>query len=243
MTPGQLVHAVAVALDVSEGTVVLHDRNLAAAGLRTKGGRGPSAAKVTPLDAARLFVATLTSVKVTDSVEMLQTFEALRFDPAYPTAEIAATRGRAFSDPAVLALPPDHNLVDAIAALIGDASRPPVDQVQYLQRFASLMVTCETPWARADITHFERPITTAHYRRPSRPSSGADVPFIPDPPVYQMYMHAYGVRQRRAATGSAIILLGKAFREDGLDFETPREAMDDLMGVKKPANKSKKKAA
>lgn len=68
----------------------MHDRNLAVAGLRTKGGRGTSAAKVTPLDAARLFVALLASMKVKDSVEKVQAFEQLKFEPPKSDGEIAA---------------------------------------------------------------------------------------------------------------------------------------------------------
>jgi len=41
-TPGELVRTVAEALGIAEATVVQYDRNLVAAGLRTKGGRGRS---------------------------------------------------------------------------------------------------------------------------------------------------------------------------------------------------------
>ena len=57
--PGSIGEGGSVAMGVSEETVAVHDRNLVVAGLRTKGGRGTSAAKVTPRDAARLFVAVL----------------------------------------------------------------------------------------------------------------------------------------------------------------------------------------
>ncbi|MBR0974331.1 hypothetical protein [Bradyrhizobium japonicum] len=56
-TPGQLVDCVAAALNVSHATVVLYDRVLAEKGLRSKGGRGKSAAKVTAEDAANLLIA------------------------------------------------------------------------------------------------------------------------------------------------------------------------------------------
>jgi hypothetical protein len=39
-TPGKLVRAVADMLGAPEATVIQHDRNLVAAGLRSKGGRG-----------------------------------------------------------------------------------------------------------------------------------------------------------------------------------------------------------
>src|SRR5258707_15474353 len=56
-TPGQLVECVAAALNVPRATVVLYDRILAENGLRSKGGRGRSAAKVTVEDAANLLIA------------------------------------------------------------------------------------------------------------------------------------------------------------------------------------------
>jgi hypothetical protein len=56
-TPGQLVECVATALNVPHATVVLYDRVLAENGLRSKGGRGKSAAKVTAEDAANLLIA------------------------------------------------------------------------------------------------------------------------------------------------------------------------------------------
>jgi hypothetical protein len=256
MTPGQLVKAVALAMDVSEETVVVHDRNLVAAGLRTKGGRGASAAKVTPQDAARLFVAVLASVKVKDSVEMVRAFEQLRLTPPpHLSAEIAALSAKGAitpevarsgsskekpSDQAILSLPADHNLVDAIAALISDASLPAADIEQYLKRFAPLVVTCETPWTSADIYRMGQG-SIARYYQVSRSSSSKDAD-KPMPPRHERYASVFGLRQRRDAYGTAIILLGKAFRDDGLDFETPRDAMYALLCIKK-ATKSKKKAA
>ena len=58
-TPGELVRIVAEALDEPEPTVIQHDRNLFAAGLRTRGGRGLSAAQTTLRDAANLTIAVL----------------------------------------------------------------------------------------------------------------------------------------------------------------------------------------
>jgi hypothetical protein len=89
MTPGQLVHAVSIALDIPEETVVQHDRNLVVAGLRTKGGRGRSAPDVTPLDAARLLIAALASIRIKDSVEAVLAFERAIFEPGKSLAEMA----------------------------------------------------------------------------------------------------------------------------------------------------------
>src|SRR5262245_32503253 len=58
-TPGQLVQAVASALGLSSATVTQFDRQLAEASLRSKGGRGTSAASVTAIDAANLLISIL----------------------------------------------------------------------------------------------------------------------------------------------------------------------------------------
>lgn len=58
-TPGELVKVIAEVLGVPEPTVVVHDRNLVIAGLRTKGGRGRSAASVTTADGTNVLFATL----------------------------------------------------------------------------------------------------------------------------------------------------------------------------------------
>ncbi len=56
-SPGQLVDFVSRMLGVPRATVALHDRNLAEAGLRKMGGRGPSAAAMDSVDAANLLIA------------------------------------------------------------------------------------------------------------------------------------------------------------------------------------------
>lgn len=60
-SPGELVKCVAEVLHLPEQTVTLYDRQLAENGLRSRGGRGKSAAKVTATDAANLLIAILGS--------------------------------------------------------------------------------------------------------------------------------------------------------------------------------------
>jgi hypothetical protein len=77
-TPGQLSRTVARLLGLSEPTVLVHDRNLAAAGLRTTtGGRGRSAAKMTPADAAALLIASVASPSLRDTVETFRNYSGL----------------------------------------------------------------------------------------------------------------------------------------------------------------------
>lgn len=255
MTPGQLVKAVSLALNVPAETVVQHDRNLVLAGLRTKGGRGRSAPEVIPLDAARLFVATLASIKVRNSDEVVLAFEKTEFSAPMSDADFAAQYPQAgplpkffevlhstekFSDPAVMGLGPQHNFVEAIASLIAEASSPINDCEQYLERFAPIWILCEWPWASANISHWGFKGSRAGYRLPFKASPKKSAQGREETPLYARYAARYGVTQRREATGTAIILLGRAFRENGLNFKTTKDAVADLLrsASKKPARRT-----
>jgi hypothetical protein len=228
MTPGQLIKAVAIALDMPEETVTQHDRNLAVAGLRTMGGRGRSAPDVTPSDAARLLVATLGSIRTKDSVHTVKAYERVIF-------QAQDLEGRdAVADPAIAALPAQHNVVDALAALIHEASQPVTDLDAHLQRFAPMFMTFEAPWVKASIHHR----VTGGFRYRTREWSKGD---HTEEPPHRRYARYSGILQKRDIYGTAIMLLGRAFREDGLNFKTTAEAIDDFLG-EKPAKKSKKVA-
>ncbi|MDQ0317349.1 hypothetical protein [Amorphus orientalis] len=73
-TPKELVETVAAALNVTVNTVTVHDRYLHEAGLRTSGGRGRAAARVTYQDAANLLIAIAMSRNVKDSPETVRTY-------------------------------------------------------------------------------------------------------------------------------------------------------------------------
>jgi hypothetical protein len=60
-TPGQLVETTAAILGIPQPTIALYDRVLSEHGLRSKGGRGRSAAKVNARDAAHLLLAVIGS--------------------------------------------------------------------------------------------------------------------------------------------------------------------------------------
>lgn len=119
-TPGELVKAIAAATGTPEPTVIQHDRNLVTAGLRTKGGRGPSAPKVTPRDGAHLLTAILGSEQVKDSVETV-----LRYSD---TVEHHGWSARTYpKDYQPLGTPPfdelseEHSFIDALEKLIAMA--------------------------------------------------------------------------------------------------------------------------
>jgi hypothetical protein len=123
-TPGELVRAVANVLRVPEPTVVQHDRNLVAAGLRSKGGRGLSAAQVTSEDAANLVIsicgASPFSASVKDTVTTYHRYAALR---AFGSGSKPGNFSRVRTQLPTLGLLPDgHSFRDALAALIESAA-------------------------------------------------------------------------------------------------------------------------
>jgi hypothetical protein len=117
-TPGQFVEVMAEALGVPEATVVVHDRNLVVAGLRSKGGRGRSAAQVTERDAANLLTAILASAQVRDSVDSVK-----RYSKTKPHRHTSSADGYKKSGIKELAeLPTGHSFIDALEALIAAAA-------------------------------------------------------------------------------------------------------------------------
>jgi hypothetical protein len=220
MTPGDLVSAVSIAMDVPRETVFQHDRNLVVAGLRTFGGRGRNAPTVTPLDAARLMIAVLGSARVLDSVETVKAFTEATFHPL---------AGSPVFDPAIASLPPNHNFIEALAALINDASAPfHADHPhQFLRRFAEMMIVCETRPTEGAIRHPRG--GSAEYKTAEQSIAERNKY---DPGVFDYepsYEQQYGIFQVRSTRGAAIVLLGRAFRENGLAFETTGQAIGDLM--------------
>ena len=111
-------------MNLPAGTVRHYDRQLSEAGLRTKSGRGRSAATVTPLDAANLLVALLVSSRpgsgasgAAQSVVDVQAFEA------YPNFASATKRtAKQLELPALRLLPVKHTCQRFLAALIFDTA-------------------------------------------------------------------------------------------------------------------------
>ena len=227
MTPGQLVHAVAIALDVPEETVTQHDRNLVIAGLRTKGGRGRAAPHVTPLDAARVLVATLGSIRAVDSVQVLRAYESMYYKPSdwdeitiHGRKEKRGPLAQLFSA-WIRAYPLKHNFVEVVAQLIKLASEPIADLETFAKEFAPYNIACSSD--RASIKYVEE-----------------FFPFRPQPfpnPADERGKRRYGIRQQRDIPGTAIMLLGRAFRENGLNYSSTKEALDEWFG-EEPAKKS-----
>ena len=156
-SPGELVRKLSELLGIAERTIVLHDRNLVVAGLRSKGGRGNSAARMAARDAAHLLVAVLGSSHVKDSAETVRRYRETRFHKSasgggYDDSTIAALRN----------LPPDHSFVDAVEALIAAAADGSLETAMevYVSEIegekigyeAIMEITVQTPGLLGDIS-------------------------------------------------------------------------------------------
>jgi hypothetical protein len=121
-SPGALVLMMAESLGISPATVTQFDRVLAEGGMRSKGGRGTSAAKVTARDAANLLIAILGSpmegAAVKNAVQTCRSYASL---PVLRRAS-AADAFRRFGLPKIAALRKQHNLGDALETLIAGAT-------------------------------------------------------------------------------------------------------------------------
>jgi hypothetical protein len=117
-TPLQLVETVGSATGLPLATVVDIDRRLMRAKLRAKGGRGRYAARMTPLDAARLLTAVLASPQANEAAEAVERYSLTAPDRERSSEKLlAATQ---LDD--LFALPLRFSFVDALAALIASAA-------------------------------------------------------------------------------------------------------------------------
>jgi hypothetical protein len=128
-TPGQLVQIMADVLGISKATVTQYDRVLAENGLRSKGGRGTSAAKVTPRDAANLLIALAVSpifgLSAKDAVRNCETYSSLRHREIWKALNWPKNFAK-FGLPTLADLPEKHSFGDALSALIDAAGKKEV---------------------------------------------------------------------------------------------------------------------
>lgn len=125
-SPGALIASVASSFGVPENVVAYPYRVLRENGLVSTGGRGRSAAKVTPSDAANLLIAVASNLPAKGTLETWReyatlppnpTHSLLQIDHEYPDSMLEWDL-RFMPIPAVKALPSQHNFCDALTALI-----------------------------------------------------------------------------------------------------------------------------
>ena len=230
MTPGQLVKAMSIALNTPLETVTQHDRNLAIAGLRTTGARGRNAPHVTTLDAARLLAAILGSIRTMDSVVTVEGLESAvlyRQGDAEPgsTDTFVFVDKRHRKEPAqdfsaIAALPRQHSFIEALDALIKFAiALPSEDEAE---RLSYAHIFCSMPWGTASIFI---------------PGAGEQLEYGPGKRQLEL-----GIEQTRTIYGYVLLVLGIAFRENGLNYLTAKKAIDAFKATKVSKTKKNKVA-
>ena len=118
MTPTEVVKRVAEMLGIPEATLVVQDRNLVVAGLRSKQEKGRGAGNITARDAAHLLTAALGSNQAKDAVPAVRRYSETRAQNPGSVKRTFAQMGLK----ELASLPPDHSFVDALEALLHSAS-------------------------------------------------------------------------------------------------------------------------
>ena len=117
-TPAQLMETISTATGVPLATVVDIDRKLVKAGLRTRAGRGFSAAQMTSVDAANLLTAILAGSRSNESALAVERYAQTRVDKERSSERLF---GAASLDD-LAALPARHRFIDGLAAVIASAA-------------------------------------------------------------------------------------------------------------------------
>jgi hypothetical protein len=167
-TPGELVKVTATVLGLPAAYVASTYRVLRQAGLVTKGGRGPSAAKMTARDAAILLGGILGTGQIIKAANAVDQF--LKRIPHNPPTPFKRLKIAGLSD-----LPTDHSFIDALAAIISVAAEgrlilgTPRDESPEWEK---VTVTVENPPTVASITIKIDPtreaFVFAHYGLPEK---------------------------------------------------------------------------
>jgi hypothetical protein len=171
-TPNQMVVKIAELFDAPLPTVIQQDRALAAAGLRTVGGRGRGPAQMSPRDAAHLLLAVAGSRTVKDShVPIRRHGQFMSWERSWKLPFMPV--------PQLTALSPDHTFTDGLTALIESAttgqlqaaaSKATRSQVDLIGEYAcpikiEVTLAGPVPWSKIDIALIAWDETGARPRR------------------------------------------------------------------------------
>jgi hypothetical protein len=113
-TPRELSEVVSSVTGLPLPTIVDIDRKLAKAGLRTVGGRGFNAARMTPLDAGRLLTAMLGSAHAKEAADTVSRYALARIDKTRSSEDHFDSTGIE----ELGALPARHSFIEALTVLL-----------------------------------------------------------------------------------------------------------------------------
>jgi hypothetical protein len=177
-SPGELTKTVAHVLGIDPTTVANIYRGLREAGLVTKGGRGRSAAVVTPRDAAMLLLGVCSSDSVKDAASAAQEYAGLRASiarvhdwsdvkdqPSAITAAMPPPRWTltGFHLDELTALPVRHEAIDALAAFISLFSRKSDEPAKLILSQWDIKFAFEWPNPIFEIGLYARTSDDRHY--------------------------------------------------------------------------------
>ena len=155
-SPGGLVAVIADTLGVPRVTVVQYDRVLAENGLRSSGGRGLSAAKITAADGANLLIAIMGSpisgAAIKDAAQTCRLYGAL---PNLKTIGLRQELRHQLKE--LWELPQQHSLQSALVALIEGAMDAETSSTQKLtgdfdkDQILNVQLNGPLPWAQISI--------------------------------------------------------------------------------------------
>lgn len=152
--PGTLAKRLAEAFGLPEASIILHDRYLAEANLRTRKGRGRSASPVSARDVAHNVVAILASAQIKDSVLSVRRYAATRADVSRSSEGLF----RSCFLGELAELPDDHSFVDALEALIRSVTKGSLAErlervagVDTVRPLPSIEIAALTPGTMADL--------------------------------------------------------------------------------------------
>lgn len=203
--PAQLIQAVSVTTGVPLPTVTDIDRRLVKVGLRSKGGRGRSAANMTPLDAARLLTAILAAPQATLSVEAVTRYAETKPDKTRSTDGLF--RQVELDD--LSRLPARHGFVDALAALIASVSTGSLHRLMakvgkgwqlQIEVFAFTRAT----WGRIRLAGLPNGLTASLEYRPTKSSGHVATT-----------AHTGDLEQSRRITAATILPVARLLSEEG----------------------------
>jgi hypothetical protein len=197
MTPGQMIRAVSVALEVPEETVTQIDRVLVGAGLRTKGGRGPSAPHVTHRDAARLIAAVMGFAMVKDSASVVATLETTKSEIFTDGPPKSRRFQQIFSK--------RHSFVDGLSALIEDADTPQMFEnfQEFAQYFAPIKISVSEPTHASISSSLPLRWSIRYHERGHRMAKTE----------FDDVLDFYPLHQRREMHGISLMILGLCFQK------------------------------
>jgi hypothetical protein len=152
-SPGQLVDVISQTLGVPRATVALHDRNLAEAGLRKMGGRGPSAATMDSVDAANLLIAVVAAPingpAIASSAAACDLYSKLQFRRGQSTSIRIWRDVKLWG---LAALTSDHTFGEVLTALIDAERAGELEESARGARFWHFLISIRAPFPYVEIT-------------------------------------------------------------------------------------------